>query len=185
MNPSNKSLAITIIVLAVAVLAGIGSYRIWGIRWWEYLRRAPSEESQEVKIPSAEIEKEKTASEEEAARVTPPPASVRRGAGEYSLTVLNQPAGMRVTISSVTASSNVWAVVHQDENGRPGKILGAERFRLGRTQGAVDLLRGTVSGGAYYVLLHSDDGNSEFMADKDLPVEDAAGETVLVKFNAQ
>lgn len=190
MNPSNKSLTITIVVLAIVVLVGIGSYRIWGIRWWEYLRRTPAEESLGNVLPPTEKggeEKEETASpaENESAGKTAPPPPAVVGMGEYTLGVSNQPAGNRVEVASVTAPTNVWVVVHEDQDGRPGRALGAERFRMGRAQGAVDLLRNTASGAVYYAILHSDDGNSAFELDKDLPLQDESGEIISVRFNAQ
>ena len=95
----------------------------------------------------------------------------------------DQAAGSTVSVS-VNASKPVWVVVHEDSEGAPGSILGAQLFATGSHEGVVDLLRGTEIGQEYYVMLHSDDGDRKFDYKKDLPVKDATGAVIMHGFMA-
>ncbi len=90
--------------------------------------------------------------------------------GAYAVSAQDQPAGLKVIIDSATMSEQGWIVIHEDRDGAPGNILGARRFETGTSSGEVTLLRNTVEGGTYYVMIHTDDGDGEFDYTKDLPV---------------
>ena len=124
-----------------------------------------------------------------------PPADVTSGvsplaagaliSGEHAIAVSDQAPGMRVNISFVTLAEHGWVAIHDDVGGRPGPILGAQRFDAGQNQsGAVELLRGTEEGRVYYAMLHRDDGDRQFDHTKDLPVTDGQGNVVLMRFVA-
>jgi len=79
-----------------------------------------------------------------------------------------------------------WVAIHEDNGGKPGKILGAQLFSAGKHDaGTVDLLRATTAGGVYYAMLHVDDGDHAFDALKDMPVSGADGNPVMAKFTAK
>lgn len=75
------------------------------------------------------------------------------------LTVSSQPAGKVVFVTNVTAAKPLWVAIHDDENGKPGKVLGAGLFSPGAESGAVELLRSTVAGTSYFAVVHTDDGD--------------------------
>ena len=112
---------------------------------------------------------------------TPTPAT----AGKNAIGAENQPPGSKVKLGSLSLEKTGWAVVHEDRDGKPGNILGAQRFAAGTyTTGEVDLLRKTTEGKAYYAMLHADDGDGKFDHKKDLPLLDASGSPLMVKFTA-
>ena len=100
-----------------------------------------------------------------------------------TIAVNDQPAGLKVDISSVTLSNSGWAVVHESVGGKPGNILGAQRFDAGTYDGSIELLRNTEEGSMYYVMLHKDDGDKEFDHKNDLPIL-SDGKPVMTTFYA-
>jgi len=103
--------------------------------------------------------------------------------GENTISVVDQPAGLKVIIESATLAEQGWVVIHEDRDGAPGNILGAQRFEPGTSAGEVELLRNTVEGGLYYAMLHGDDGDGQFDYTKDLAIMENDA-PVMVTFNA-
>ena len=100
--------------------------------------------------------------------------------------VSDQTAGTLVAIGAVDMSVNGWVVVHEDRDGAPGNILGAQRFDAGSyTGGQVELLRATVAGGKYYVMLHQDNGDKMFDHILDLPYKSSESAYVMATFIAK
>lgn len=106
--------------------------------------------------------------------------------GDNGLTVKNQTAGNQVKIEQVIFSKPGWVAIHDEVNGQPGRILGAQLFDMGKTSGTVDLLRNTVAGMSYLAVLHTDDGNYKnfnhltdtiLMGENQMPI--------MIKFNTQ
>ena len=95
----------------------------------------------------------------------------------------NQPAGKTVSVA-VKLEKEAWVAVHEETNGAPGKILGAQLFTAGTHFGKVELLRGTVAGAKYYAMLHADDGDRKFDHAKDMPLKNAAGQAITDEFAA-
>ena len=96
--------------------------------------------------------------------------------------VANQPAGMAVSVSSVTLGDTGWVAVR----GSDGRILGAGRFDAGTSKNVVvDLLRGTISGQRYQVLLYVDDGDKQFDFHKDTLVTNSDGSVAGTTFSAE
>ncbi|MEK7152231.1 MAG: hypothetical protein AAB773_02255 [Patescibacteria group bacterium] len=103
--------------------------------------------------------------------------------GTYVLSAQDQPEGLKVLIDSAIMSAQGWIVIHEDRDGAPGNILGAQRFEAGVSAGEVELQRNTVEGGTYYAMVHTDDGDGQFDHTKDLPlIENDA--PVMVTFSA-
>ncbi len=100
-----------------------------------------------------------------------------------SITADDQPAGTMVAIA-VKTEKEAWVAVHEDANGKPGNILGAQIFPAGTHLGKINLLRGTESGKKYYAMLHADDGDRAFDYTTDLPLKDMAGEPIMHAFMA-
>lgn len=97
----------------------------------------------------------------------------------------DQPAGATVLVKEVVFSRPFWIVVREDRKGSIGNILGALWLPSGTHQNReVELLRGTVTGGMYYVFLHDDDGDKKFSSSIDLPMTDSFGKAFSVTFRA-
>jgi hypothetical protein len=106
-------------------------------------------------------------------------------AGENAVYVQDQAPGDRVFVSSVVFAASGWVVIHEGQNGVPGNILGAARFDTGGHTGEVELLRGTVDGGVYYAMLHTDNGDRTFDLKNDTPIRDDTGDPVMMRFAAR
>ena len=108
--------------------------------------------------------------------------------GVNSVEVLDQAPGRVVQVGSVVLEKTGWVVVRENNDGQIGNILGAKLFLEGESAGEVELLRGTVEGGTYYASLYNEDSdleeNREFDLEKDLPLVDADGSPIQVKFKA-
>jgi hypothetical protein len=110
--------------------------------------------------------------------------------GGNALTVNDQPAGTMVQVASVTLTETGWVAIHEDKEGQPGKIIGAQRFRVAAdrtltTSGTVTLLEPTVSGKSYHAMLHGDAGADGFSYKEDLPLKDASGNAIVAHFVVQ
>lgn len=93
----------------------------------------------------------------------------------------DQPAGITATVT-VTFDKSMWIAIHEDANGMPGKILGAQMFAKGTHTGAVDLLRPTEGERKYYAMVHTDDGDRKFDQKKDMPAKNADGAAIMHAF---
>ena len=116
---------------------------------------------------------------------TPPPADSLLLSGPNAIAVNDQKPGLQVGVSMVVLSQDGWVVIHESEDGKPGRILGAKRFSVGTgLPGTVELLRPTEEGKVYFAMLHADDGDRQFDHAKDLPVKDPQGNAILMRFVA-
>jgi hypothetical protein len=98
--------------------------------------------------------------------------------------VSDQFPGNIVYISSVQLSQPGFIVIHKDNAGTPGDIIGYQYFDKGINPGKITLTSPTVEGGIYYAMLHSDNGDKKFDAAKDLPLKDASGNIIMKLFRA-
>ena len=99
------------------------------------------------------------------------------------IVVAQQLAGTEVTLGALSLPQKYWVAIHEDTQGRPAKILGAKSFAAGTHTGVkMKLVRATVPGQAYYAMLHADDGDGKFDAQKDMPVTKSGGAPVMVRF---
>lgn len=92
--------------------------------------------------------------------------------------------GNLVYLSSVQLSNGGWVVIHKDEAGKPGAVIGSAYFEKGISTGKITLTSSTVEGGIYYAMIHSDDGDKVFNAAKDLPLKDSKGNIIMKLFRA-
>lgn len=91
--------------------------------------------------------------------------------------------GKVVYVSSATLPRNGFVVIHKDQAGKPGAVIGSRYFKKGTNPGTIDLSESTIEGGTYYAMLHGDeDANSTFDATKDLPLNDKSGNPVMRTF---
>ncbi|OHB24134.1 MAG: hypothetical protein A2542_00030 [Parcubacteria group bacterium RIFOXYD2_FULL_52_8] len=102
-----------------------------------------------------------------------------------AVSAVDQAAGRTVT-ALATLDRQGWVVVHEQTAGVPGRVLGAKPFGPATASVVVSLLRGTVAGATYYVMLHSDDGDiNDFNLAKDVPLLGANGLPIMMVFRAQ
>lgn len=105
--------------------------------------------------------------------------------GESALLVRDQAPGLRVDLAMVTIARDGWVVIHEEMDGKPGRILGARRVGAGAGLSvSVELLRPTEEGRVYFAMLHADDGDRAFDHTRDLPLQDAGGNVILMRFIA-
>jgi hypothetical protein len=98
-----------------------------------------------------------------------------------NLVVKDQPAGDRVEVEAMDAMETLWVAVREEKDGKVGNILGAQKVFVGSAQKViVELLRPTISGGAYRVVLYREVGDPAFNYREDVAVEG-----VKVRFLAQ
>ncbi len=98
-----------------------------------------------------------------------------------AVSVSNQPAGMSVTVASVSVNQRDWIAI-RDASGR---TLGAALFSAGvHTNVTVPLLRATVAGERYQVLLYVDDGSKQFDLHKDALLIGTGGAVIGTTFTA-
>ncbi|MEN9936525.1 MAG: hypothetical protein RLZZ387_3104 [Chloroflexota bacterium] len=120
----------------------------------------------------------------EAAAAAAPAAAPAQQAPTGTLEATDQAiAGGMVTVASVTAGQDGWVVVHLDEGGRPGKVLGQTAVKAGESANVkVQLSEEVPAGGALWPMLHIDAGTMgtyEFPG-ADVPVT-AGGAPVMKK----
>lgn len=112
-----------------------------------------------------------------------PPFSQIPNNARVGLTVEDQAPGKTVTVNSLDVIGSQWVAVYDDNDGRPGWILGATRVHEGNKTAVIELLRpeGTLSGHTYYVAILNDDGDNEFNRLTDLPPL-SPDKIIIVKF---
>lgn len=104
-------------------------------------------------------------------------------ASQAALEADNQPiANGGVTVKEVYADQDGWMVVHKDDNGNPGPVIGQTAVKKGETNNVVVKLSEAVPDGAkLWPMLHIDAGTIgtyEFPG-ADVPAKDAAGMVVM------
>lgn len=93
--------------------------------------------------------------------------------------------GNVVYVSSVQLAKGGWVVIHKDNAGKPGDVIGSAYYPAGINPGGkITLTASTVEGGVYYAMLHSDDGDKKFDIAKDLPLKDSKGNIIMKLFRA-
>jgi hypothetical protein len=99
--------------------------------------------------------------------------------------VSNQPAGVSVLVDSVTVPPpGVWVAIQDvNEDGSLGNVLGAALVGHPESNVTVALLRNTIPGQQYAVVLYRDDGDGQFnLANDSLYVDFDTGQPVEMTF---
>ncbi|MEX0933655.1 MAG: hypothetical protein WD003_00100 [Candidatus Paceibacterota bacterium] len=135
----------------------------------------PSEKEVNEEKLQEEGDKEDTAQKE---------AVTALSSGENILVVNSQRAGEHVIVSMIALDRSGWVAVHEVLDNKPSPvILGAARFGAGKHFGEkINLLRATQAETFYMLVLHADDGDSEFDFKKEIPVADEKGEILAEEF---
>lgn len=101
-----------------------------------------------------------------------------------TLVVPDQFPGAVVFVAQVKLAKGGWVVIYDDAAGQPGKIIGAGYFDANASLGDINLSTVTVEGRSYYAALYSDNGDVSFNPAVDLPITDASGKALMVRFLA-
>lgn len=127
---------------------------------------------------STDTAKTSSSTPEKKATLTIPDASqkifetVSEAGALAGVTVKDQEAGAKVVIDSVSASETLWVAVREEKEGKLGNILGASKVFVGNGENvSVELLRPTVAGGTYRIVVYRDVGTSDFNYKEDVLVE--------------
>jgi hypothetical protein len=100
-----------------------------------------------------------------------------------AISVTNQPAGLSVTIESVTVPPpGVWIAVREMNGTDLGNVLGAVRVNGPRSSVSVPLLRATEPGLSYVVELYRADSDIFDLATNSVYVDFASGAPVIEHF---
>lgn len=113
---------------------------------------------------------------------TPAPTQTMNSANRIVMT--DQYPGNVVYLSSVALEQPGFVVIHKDNAGQPGAVIGSAYFDKGIAPGKVTLTSPTVDGSTYYAVLHADDGDKKFNATKDLEMKDSSGKVIMKVFKA-
>lgn len=106
-----------------------------------------------------------------------------RGPIVTDIIVATQIPGDVILVQKLTMNQDGWIAVHDDQNGQPGRILGANYLPAGSYQNQmVSLLRGITDGGSYFAIIHDDNGDKIFDYKTDLPRKNTAGQIQLANF---
>lgn len=100
------------------------------------------------------------------------------------LEVEDQPAGMEVAVSSIDIEApGAWVVVHEVREGELGNALGATRVRDAVTGLSIPLLRATLPGEEYAVVLYRNNDEPSFALEgASVYVDLETGERVEARF---
>jgi len=109
-------------------------------------------------------------------------AAVQNAPAGDSVVVADQTAAAKMAVGSLTLGQPGWVAV-RDANGR---ILGAGWFPAGtHSNVSVPLLRATVAGQRYQVLLYADNGDKKFELHTDTLVTNSDGSVAGTNFTAK
>lgn len=179
MTSFKQSYPTFIIVFVIAFLLGYGtSARI--------VNRSKSNAQKETASASdaTQVEGEKTAvdtNSDAGSALAQISASV--GAGISTVSADNQAEGEIVSVV-VKAEKETWVAIHEETDGKLGKILGAQLFTKGTHTGLVHLLRPTVAGMKYSAMLHADNGDRKFDPAEDKALMASTGGMIMDEFMA-
>lgn len=103
--------------------------------------------------------------------------------GVNNIVMSDQYPGNVVYLSSVTMANGGWVVIHKDNAGTPGAIIGSAWVDAGTAPVKVTVSSPIVDAGTYYVELHSDNGDKKFDSTVDLPLKDSNGNVIMRVFH--
>src|SRR3989338_4693352 len=108
-------------------------------------------------------------------------------AGKNTLTMETQKPNSSVTVQEVSfADTAGYVVIHKDEDGRPGLIIGhSALLHIGNSQNTViTLTTPLVDKNSYFAMLHKDNGDGVYNIIEDQPLRDEGDNIIMTKFDA-
>ena len=112
------------------------------------------------------------------------PASTLLRVGEIAIYVADQTPAETAMISFVDLAEVDWVVIHQNNEGKPGTIMGSSDFlSSGETRDfSINLSRASEDGEQLFAMPHKDNGDGVFNAADDVPVKSEDGNVMFMKF---
>ena len=106
--------------------------------------------------------------------------------GEDAIFVDDQKSGNNeVVVGLVVLSQPGFVVVHKDDDGLPGEIIGSSIWLEGEVEDFyVSVSESLETDAIYYAVLYADNGDQEFNASVDKMTENESGAIVLMTFTA-
>ena len=105
------------------------------------------------------------------------------GTQASAVSISDQVAGKKVLADRIVLGEKSWIAIYETAKEKTGWILGARRFSPGvYSKEEIELLRATVPDGAYYAMIHVDDGDDSFDFRKDKPLLDSSSGPIIVRF---
>lgn len=99
-----------------------------------------------------------------------------------SIAVSGQGETNILVASMIVITNPGYVVVHEDNNGQPGKIIGVSKLiGPGMVHGvSIQLSRNAIAGEKLYAMLHKDNGDKTY-SDTDIPVTGKNGEPIMME----
>lgn len=104
---------------------------------------------------------------------------------QSAINVKDQAAGNAVSVAFATFGKRGFVVIHLEENGAPGKIIGNSDIQSEGGHQNILVTAKTEAGKYYYAMLHTDNGDNKYATAKDLPTKNDNGEIVMMRFEAE
>jgi hypothetical protein len=110
--------------------------------------------------------------------------SSNQAQAENNLMVADQKPGNTVTIPASVLSQGGYIVIHENNNGAPGKVIGVSAYlNPGENNNvSIKLSRASKNNEQLFAMLHGDNGNKIFDESDDMPIK-KDDIPVLMKFN--
>lgn len=121
-------------------------------------------------------------------KATPSPSPVSNQSlvpgAKNAVAVSDYTVGKTVSVAIVLLEKPGYVMIHEDDKGNPGKIIGTSRLLPAQesTNVVVTLTRASKDAEVLYAMLHLDDGDGKFNATTDNPIVDSEGKVVLMNF---
>lgn len=132
--------------------------------FWQARRLAADSET----VPTENIEEEVAALDDNEKKgesgLTAIVTETATGTGtSVRLVLRNQLAGSKVVVEEAVVEVPTWVAIREDQEGKPGNILGAQKVFPGVSRSiVVELLRPTVPNSKYHAVLYRDAGSPAF-----------------------
>src|SRR3989344_1020863 len=157
-----------LIAALIGFLIGASAVLVWDVSRSKTVVRDTGESTSNDKMTEPVVEEEKM-------------APILLGAKDR-IDADDQTAGSLVNILTIQLERAGWVAVHEDNNGKLGNVLGAAWFPSGTSRGGVELLRDTMAGNTYHVVLYNDNDNKIFELGTDALIVDDQQNPVLDTF---
>jgi len=102
-----------------------------------------------------------------------------------AIVVKDQKPGDEAMIDDVSIEAKGYVVVHEDDNGKAGKIVGMSGLLNAGETRSVPVKMKIHAGLSHWAMLHIDNGDGVFDAKQDLPLKDENGEFVMKSFKGE
>jgi hypothetical protein len=112
-------------------------------------------------------------------------ATVPTTSPHNALNVQNQTSGKAAMIKSVFMEKQGFVVIHEDNGGMLGNIVGSSNLLNAGETKSVSITMNLHAGLSHWAALHLDNGDGVFDAKQDPPVKDENGEIIMKIFKGE